>query len=362
MFLPDMKEDDLVYPLSHVVGAIQRALFKVEEEWGPLTPAEQMVLKVVELTEVDRFVGPPQRGWRGRPELDRRPIARAFIAMKVLNLQSRTALLDRLHSSPALRRLCGWERRTEIPAEATLSRVFRQFAEGELADRVHEALIARAYEDRLVGHVSRDSTAIHARERATNRNRGQKKPKERPSRLERQAGGMTLVQMLNDLPDGCDHGCKRNSRGKLENWRGYKLHIDWGDGEVPLSCILTSASVHDSQVAIPLATITQSRVVSLYDLMDSAYDSEVIRQHSLGLGHVPIIERNRRNRLVGPHPFDPCQVARYNVRTTAERGMGRLKDDFGARMVRVRGAIKVRADLSFAVLALAAVRLLQLIC
>ena len=173
---------------------------------------------------------------------------------------------------------------------------------------------------------------------------------------------MTLVQMLNDLPDGCDHGCKRNSRGKLENWRGYKLHIDWGDGEVPLSCILTSASVHDSQVAIPLATITQSRVVSLYDLMDSAYDSEVIRQHSLGLGHVPIIERNRRNRLVGPHPFDPCQVARYNVRTTAERGMGRLKDDFGARMVRVRGAIKVRADLSFAVLALAAVRLLQLIC
>ena len=83
-----MKEVDLVHSLSHTVGAIQKALFKVEEEWGPLTPAEQMVLKVVELTEVDRFVGPPQRGWRGRPELDRRPIARAFIAMKVLNLRS----------------------------------------------------------------------------------------------------------------------------------------------------------------------------------------------------------------------------------------------------------------------------------
>lgn len=32
---------------------------------------------------------------------------------------------------------------------------------------------------------------------------------------------------------------------------------------------LTAASVHDSQVAIPLATMTASRVTSLYDLMDS---------------------------------------------------------------------------------------------
>jgi len=30
--------------------------------------------------------------------------------------------------------------------------------------------------------------------------------------------------------------------------------------------------LHDSQVAIPLATLTAGRVTSLYDLMDSAYD------------------------------------------------------------------------------------------
>ena len=30
---------------------------------------------------------------------------------------------------------------------------------------------------------------------------------------------------------------------------GYKLHIDTADGDIPVSCFLTSASVHESQVA-----------------------------------------------------------------------------------------------------------------
>ncbi len=38
-------------------------------------------------------------------------------------------------------------------------------------------------------------------------------------------------------------------------------------------CVLTSASVHDSQVAIPLMTMTGARVSYLYDLMDAAYDA-----------------------------------------------------------------------------------------
>ncbi len=56
--------------------------------------------------------------------------------------------------------------------------------------------------------------------------------------------------------------------------------------------MLTAASVHDSQVAIPLATITAWRVTNLYDLMDSAYDVAAIKQHSRDLNHVPIIDIN----------------------------------------------------------------------
>jgi hypothetical protein len=58
--------------------------------------------------------------------------------------------------------------------------------------------------------------------------------------------------------------------------------------------VLTAASVHDSQVAIPLATLTAGRVTNLYDLMDSAYDAVAVKQHSRDLGHVPIIDVNPR--------------------------------------------------------------------
>ena len=81
-----------------------------------------------------------------------------------------------------------------------------------------------------------------------------------------------------------------------ENWNGYKLHIDTADNGIPISALLTSASVHDSQVAIPLATITARRIQNLYDLMDSAYDVPEIEEHSRQLQHVPLIDVNpRRN-------------------------------------------------------------------
>ena len=47
---------------------------------------------------------------------------------------------------------------------------------------------------------------------------------------------------------------------------------------------MTSASTHDSQVAIPLGTLTAGRVENLYDLMDAAYDSIEIWAHSILLG------------------------------------------------------------------------------
>ena len=76
--------------------------------------------------------------------------------------------------------------------------------------------------------------------------------------------------MLADLPTACTIGSKRNAKGHSTSWIGYKLHIDTADGDIPVSCVLTSASVHDSQVAIPLSPITAGRVTQLYDLMDSA--------------------------------------------------------------------------------------------
>src|ERR1700747_1993619 len=88
-----------------------------------------------------------------------------------------------------------------------------------------------------------------------------------PRRLERQTS-MSLAAMLADLPKHCTVGTKRNAKGHTTSWIGYKLHLDVADGDIPISSLLTSASLHDSQAAIPLATITAGRVINLYDLMD----------------------------------------------------------------------------------------------
>jgi hypothetical protein len=156
------------------------------------------------------------------------------------------------------------------------------------------------------------------------------------------------------------------------SWIGYKLHIDAADGGIPLSCILTSASLHDSQVAIPLATMTAERVTNLYDLMDSAYDVPEIGWHSYLLGHVPIIDINPRDkdykeelaREAGAqsrsgyvHPADE----RYDERSNVERVNAGLKDNCGGRHVRVRGHAKVHCHLMFAILALTVDQLMRLL-
>lgn len=116
-----------------------------------------------------------------------------------------------------------------------------------------------------------------------------------PTRLERQRT-MTLEEMLADLPRHCDVGTKKNSKGYKETWIRFKFHVDAADGQIPISCILTSASTHDSQVALPLAAMTSQRIINLYDLADAAYDAPIIRERSRSLGHIAIIEINpRRN-------------------------------------------------------------------
>jgi hypothetical protein len=122
--------------------------------------------------------------------------------------------------------------------------------------------------------------------------------------------------------------------------------------------------VHDSQVAIPLMTITGQRITHLYELMDSAYDADPIHEHSKQLQHVPIIAPHPRRGTKKPSPLpkvfpdkpapelSPAQQERYKERTMSERVHARLKDEFGASQIRVRGAAKIMAHLMFGVIAL----------
>ena len=184
---------------------------------------------------------------------------------------------------------------------------------------------------------------------------------------------MSFEEMLNDLPTRCDKGAKKDSKGNTMYWTGYKLHLDVIDSGIPVSAIITSASVHDSQVAIPLATLTAATITNLYDLMDAAYDIPAIIEHSKSLGHVPIIDKNPRRdkelqEMISAEAkakktlnWVSVEAVRYNARSTAERVNSRMKDEFGACKVRVRGHIKVACHLMFGVLALAADQLMRLV-
>ena len=112
------------------------------------------------------------------------------------------------------------------------------------------------------------------------------------------------------------------------------------------------------QLAIPMAKMTAEKVTSFYDLMDAAYDAEAIKKVCESLGHVVIVKSNRR-RGGAVEPMEPDRKRRYNERTTAERGNGRLKDDFGLRTIWYRTHEKVHLCIMFAVIALFADQLIR---
>jgi transposase len=355
-----------------------------EEDLGPLSEKHRALIVVLETVCVERFL-PYAHGLVGRPLAERTALARAFIVKAVFNIPTTRLLIDLLQGDIRLRRLCGWERRTDIPSEATFSRGYAEFAKQQLPARIHEALIKATLGQTLVGHIARDGTAIEAREQPVRpekkaklqrkrgrRRKGEPEPLPDPSRIEQQKN-MTLAEMLADLPKACTFGCKRNAKGHQESWIGYKLHVDTADGDIPVSAILTSASPHDSQVAIPLATMTAQRVINLYDLMDSAYDNDGIRGYSIEMGHVPIIDINpradaalkadieRENKAKNKINFQTAEDVRYNQRSSAERVNSNLKDNFGGRHVRVRGHAKIYTHLMFGLLSISALQLMRLV-
>jgi hypothetical protein len=72
-----------------------------------------------------------------------------------------------------LRRICGFERVSAIPSEATFSRAFAEFATSGLGDRLHDALVDNCLKFELIGHISRDSTAMKGGEKPVKKPRKQ---------------------------------------------------------------------------------------------------------------------------------------------------------------------------------------------
>lgn len=185
-------------------------------------------------------------------------------------------------STPNLHLICGFSERQDVPSDSTFSRAFAEYAAAGLGTEVHDVLVKENLGSELIGHVSRESSAIIGRGKPAKKvkvakvakkhgrpAKGEVRPSPELKRLELQRH-QTAEEALEQLPKVCDRGVKRNAKGYTETWNGYRLHLDVNDCGFTISAVLTSASVHDSQVAILMMKLSAAKVTSCYDLMDSA--------------------------------------------------------------------------------------------
>lgn len=265
--------------------------------------------------------------------------------------------------------ICGF---STVPSAATFSRRLTQLSRtAALVQRMNE-MVADFHKDKIVGHISRDSTAIAAREKHTNKKseispapkrkrdrprKGESRAKKKLIRLERQMR-MKPGKAVSELDTECAWGCKANSQGNIMFWKGYKLHLDVTDRGIPVTAVITGANVHDSQVAIPMEKWTEWKVDFLYSVMDSAYDAVPISGFISGKGRVPLIDPNKR---LGSErrTFCPAQKERFKIRTIVERANAHLKDWLLPPQIFVQGITKVSLVLMCGVVVLATLKILQ---
>lgn len=311
---------------------------------------------------------------RGRKPYEDKPILFALLAKSFFRIDTVADVRKRLQCDPNLRKICGFH---DIPSEATFSRRLSQFANQELSSRIMNDLVKKYLAGRIIGHITRDSTAIEGREKPCNKRRevrqstipekkrrgrprrGESRPEKKLTRVARQIR-LKSGRAIAELDKQAAWGCKKNSQGNVTFWKGYKLHLDITDQGIPVTALVTGANVHDSQAAIPMEKITEKRVTHLYSLMDAAYDAEPIRQYIEGKGRKAIIDMNKRKND-SRSPFDPATKERFKIRSTSERGNAHLKDWLLPSKIMVRGARKVSFHLLTGVLCLSAIKILQVI-
>lgn len=326
------------------------------------------IAAILDILPLRRFV--PSAAYTGRPPESRLCILKSFLLKSALNIMENKKLREILLGNDELRKLCGWDEVHNVPSESTFSRVFRDFAQMNVAEHIHEYLVKTAFNDKIIMHISRDATAVPARERFRKKSKPHKvkgksgrpkkgtppKPKEL-TRLQKQLD-QSFDEMVSELPLNCDSGSKINSQGNPEHWRGYKLHADFSDEGIPISFMVTAASVHDSQVAIPLTLRSSSRATYFYELMDAGYDMSEIKTISKNCNHASIIKPNNRRSKI-KRELDPASARRYRIRTTAERGFSELKDNYGIEKSRFRGHAKIKTHIGFSIIILTMKKIFQ---
>lgn len=301
----------------------------------------------------------------GRPGYALMDILAVWMVKDFFCLKSITDTLSYMTAYVNLRIITGISR---IPSGSTVSRLTGELWTvldiSELADKVRAAF----FSGRLICNLSIDSTTEDARAKPVNgkrtevnapKKRGRKKKgsEEALAEEERRRKEAELADLeengdidkyLSTLNMDCSLTGKKNSKGHMQ-WRiGYKVHMACDDNGIPVSHVVTGASVHDSQVAIPLLRKADSISDFCYALMDSGYFSSRIDAFTRTLGKIPVIDGKKCGNSPKPE-MDPAKKQRYRARTTVERTNSELKECFLPKVIYSRG-IRAHFEINLAVL------------
>jgi hypothetical protein len=168
--------------ITEIIGGAQ-ALFNLPyklqecfEEY--LTDEYKTFLQILRV--IEDALPPIMRSYAGigRKPYQYLPFIRSNFAMRYFKIGQVKTLIQRLKGEPNLRLLCGFDK---VPGKATFSRYFAELAEMDFLHETLDTMVKKAHTNTIVLHVSRDSTAIEAREKAVVK-KAEKKEKKRRGR------------------------------------------------------------------------------------------------------------------------------------------------------------------------------------
>jgi len=262
-----------------------------------------------------------------------------------------------------------------VPSTASASRLASVVEKVVKPAVLHERVIQSYKEEmnRIVGHLSIDSTTIQAREKpfvrskevvtpvtpAVPKKRGPKQkgsPEEKAYLEEKAETERKKVEYLKEsfekslsaLEMRCSMTAKQNSKGKRQWFIGYKAHLATDDFGVIIAYTVTGACVHDCKVAVPLMKKARQLTDFLYALMDKGYLNPEINAYAGMIGRRVIIDQRAR-RGKAALPMDKADANRYKARSTVERSNSELKDGFLPDKIYRRGS-HARYDIEMAIL------------
>jgi transposase len=367
---------------------LEQSLFpRLEESMGKLSSKEEKLIKILDFAQIEKFVSSIHIT---NPPKDREEMARAFVAKQVYNLQTTRDLIERLKIDRTLRVICGWRYRNDVPSESKFSRVFKEFSGQHIATKAHDLFIEKYLSETLFFYHSIDATAVELREKAVKSKKevkpkrrqgrprkGEELPPKKPSILQQQEQMNDAEEMLSLIKTECNTSIKQNSKGNRHRWIGGKLHLSVVDGDIPITALYSSATVHDSSLALPLIKQSSQKVNYLYDLADAAYDNKIIKTYSEKQNHRPIIDINPKNskklkaqialaksekKILQPLKlYNDSDDIHYNQRSSVERVNAYLKDSYGCSKIYYQGAQKVASVFAFAVLSVCITQSLKLV-